>query len=664
MMSRWFSNMPRWTSATRLAFVLAVLWASAPGVAGDAPGWLHSLSAVPLPKYPDDPDVVRLFDERIITVKDSGEVKTLHRRAYKILRPQGRHHGTVVVSFDSETRLSNLKGWCIPAQGKDYEVKEKDALETGLSEELYSDERTKILTIPAAEPGSVIGYEYEQKERPYLLQNVWWFQDIHPVREAHLTLQLPSGWEYKAYWLNHPEKQPISLPNNQWRWDLADLPAVPQEPSMPPAAAVQGRLVVLFFPNADRQRAIGSWSDLAKWYGGLMVGRREASPEIKQKVMALTAGATTTLEKIRALVHFLQRDIRYVAIEIGIGGYQPHSAQEVFSKRYGDCKDKATLLSTMLREVGVESYYVVIHTRRGVAAPSHPPALGSFNHVILAIRLPADVSTGGLFAVQNHEHLGTLLYFDPTSSFTPLGYLPASLQANYGLLVTEQGGELLRLPLLPPSTNRLMRMGKLTLSPSGTLTGEVKEVRWGEPAVSRRAQLLEVQGPGRTKMLESFLATFLGGFTLTKAEVGNLEKYDENLMLDYNFVAENYAKRAGNLLLVRPRVLGQKSSDLLERKERKYPFEFSTASMETDTFEIALPPGYEVDELPPPVDVNYGFAAYRSKIEVSGGVLKYSRTYEVKDVFVSTAQLGELKKFYRQVMADEFTSAVLRRSSP
>ncbi len=664
MTNKWFSKRCKWASVTRAAFLLAALGAPARGLAGDAPGWLHALATVPLPKYADDPDVVRLLDERIITVKDSGEIKTLYRRAYRILRPQGRQHGTVVIRFDNETRLTSLKAWCIPAQGKDYEVKEKDAVETSLSEELYSDQRTKILTIPAAETGSVIGYEYEQKARPYILQHIWWFQDVHPVREAHLTLQLPPGWEYKANWLNYPEQQPAPLPNNQWRWDLANLAAVPQEPAMPPAEAVEGRLVILYFPNADHQKSVGSWNDLAKWYGGLTAGRREASPEIKQKVTALTAGTPSTLEKIRALVSFLQREIRYVAIEIGIGGYQPHGAQEVFSRRYGDCKDKVTLLSTMLHEIGVDSYYVIIHSRRGVATPNSPPALGSFNHVILAIRLPADVSTSTLYAVAKHEKLGSLLYFDPTDPFTPLGYLPSSLQANYGLLVTEQGGEMLQLPLLPPSTNRLLRMGKLTLSPSGTLTGEVQEVRWGEPAVSRRARLLDVQGAGRTKMLESFLASFLGGFTLTKAAVGNLEKYDENLVLDYSFVAESYAKKAGNLLLVRPRVLGQNSSDLLERKERKHPFQFSAASMETDTFEIALPAGYEVDELPPPVEVDYGFAAYSSKIEVSGSILKYSRTYQVKDVLVPTAQLGELKKFYRQVAADEFSSAVLRRAGP
>ena len=152
----------------------------------------------------------------------------------------------------------------------------------------------------------------------------------------------------------------------------------------------------------------------------------------------LTAGAPTQLDKIKALATFVQRDIRYVAIEIGIGGYQPHTAQEIFADRYGDCKDKATLLSTMLREIGVESYYVLINTARGVAMPEVPSAL-SFNHAILAVRLPADISNPTLYSVSEHVGLGRLLFFDPTHPLTPLGYLPPTLQAKYGLLVSEQG---------------------------------------------------------------------------------------------------------------------------------------------------------------------------------------------------------------------------------
>jgi len=647
-----------------LAALLAL--GAAPCTAGDAPAWLHNLASAPLPKYSEETDAIRLLDEQVVIVKENGETKTIFRGAYKILRPQGRKHGTVVIPYDNETRISNLRAWSVPAQGKDYEVKDKDALETSItSGSFFEDARIKVLKIPAADPGSVIGYEYQRKERPYLLQQIWWFQDVHPVREARFTVQLPPGWEFKASWVNHPELQPTALRENQWQWSLSNVPAVKTEPFMPPAPAIEGRLVLTYFPRdpSMRQKTFDSWRELGRWYGSLAAGRRQPTPDIRQKVAALTSGSKTSLEKIRALAAFAQRDIRYVAIEIGIGGYQPHTAQEVFANRFGDCKDKATLLSTMLREVSIESYYLFIHSRRGVVVPEYPPSV-TFNHAILAIRIPDEVPASAVFAVKNHEELGRLLFFDPTDTVTPLGYLPATLQSNYGLLVTEQGGELVELPLLPPAANRLIRTGKMTLNTLGTLTGEVQEVRWGEPAISRRYELLEMPGNDRAKVLESFLSRFLGGFILTRAQVGNLEKYDDNLVLNYSFMAENYAKIAGPLLLVRPRVLGQKSTDLLERKERRYPVEFPAASLETDTFEIALPTGYEVDELPPPVSVDYGFAAYQSKVELSGSVLRYSRTYQVKEVLVPTQRLDELKRFYRQIAADERTSAVLRRSTP
>jgi hypothetical protein len=370
-----------------------------------------------------------------------------------------------------------------------------------------------------------------------------------------------------------------------------------------------------------------------------------------------------TLDKVKALAAYLQREIRYVAIEIGIGGYQPHAAQEVFAKRYGDCKDKATLLSTMLSEVGVTSYYVIVNINRGTVARDFPSAR-SFNHVILAIRLPEEALVPNLYTLRKHDRLGSLLFFDPTDRMTPLGYLPPSEQANFGLLVTEEGGELLPLPLQPPSTNRLLREAKLTLDPTGTLAGEVREVRWGSPATFLREQLLEAPPGQRSKVLESFLGRFLGSFRLTGAQVENLERFDQNLILSYGFVSDDYAQRAGNLLLVRPRVLGEKTSTLLEKKERKYPVEFSDASLQTDIFEISIPAGYQEDELPPPVQAESSFGEYRSKTEVAGNLLRYTRTYQIKEVWIPTERLEEFKKFFRQVAADERASAVLKRAAP
>ena len=143
--------------------------------------------------------------------------------------------------------------------------------------------------------------------------------------------------------------------------------------------------------------------------------------------------------------------------------------------------------------------------------------------------------------------------------------------------------------------------------------------------------------------------------------MGNLRNTDLPFVYDYSVTARNYAKTAGNLLLLRPRFIGNKSSDLLETKEpRKYPVEFDGPSRDTDTFEIALPPGYEVDDLPPQVDADYSFASYHSKTEVSGGTLKYSRTFEVKELSVPVSKVEELRKLYRIIASDERSTVVLK----
>ena len=655
----------------RIPFVLApiilcFLAVVRPAVAGDAPAWMHVLVSVPLPAHDEKTDVVQLYSERTVIVQSADKIKTTVREAYKILRPGGREFGTLVVSFNSHKKITGMRGWCIPAQGKDYEVKDKEAIEISLPKidgsELVSDVKEKILRIPAADPGNIIGYEYEEEDQPFVLQDVWSFQETNPVREAHYSLQLPSGWEYKATWINYPEVKPTQA-GNQAQWVVSDIKAIKPENEMPPMRAVAGLLVLSFVPpGGGANRGFQNWREMGHWEAGLEQGRRDASPEIKQKVAALTSPAATQLAKMQALAKFVQSDIRYVAIELGIGGWQPHPAPEIFMHRYGDCKDKATLLSSMLHEIGVDSFFVSINTERGGAAPDRPPMIGWFNHEILAVRLPDVVKDSSLVAVLEHPKLGRLLIFDPTDEWTPFGQLRGELQSNYGLLVTPEGGELAKLPQLPTTRTGVQRTAKLKLSPNGTLSGEFLETRLGDSGLWQRITLKSAtKEADKIKPIETLLSHSLSTFQITKANVLNLNLTDQPFGYQYSLVAENYAKNAGNLMLVRPRVLGSKSSDLLETKEpRKYPVEFGGPSRDTDTFEIALPAGYEVDDLPPPVDADYGFASYHSKSEVNGNTLKYTRTFEVKELSVPLNKVEELKKLYRIIAGDERNTAVLR----
>jgi hypothetical protein len=635
-----------------------------------APDWLRAAAQEKLPAYDKETVAVILLDETQTTVHDNGEIDTLHRGAIRLLRPEARReYGGIAVDFDKDTKIAYLKAWTIESTGHEIAVGEKDAIEHGFLADIeYTDVRVKALQFPEADPGNVVGYEYVQKGRPYVFEDNWWFQDPAPVVTARFELQLPTGWEFTANWFNYPEQKPQSSAPNQYIWEVKNLPGVEIEPEMPPWRAVAGWVGVKYFPRdpAMRSKSSGSWQDIGLWFNGLSQSSRTPSPAIQQKVVELTSGISDPLEKIRILTTYMQQNIRYYAVEIGIGGWQPHPAAEVFAHQYGDCKDKATLLSAMLHEIGVESYYLAVNDRRGFIHANYPSI--SMDHMILAIRVPDSVPGKELYALVDDPKLGRLLIFDPTNERVPLGYLPWYLQDSYGLLMTPGGGELIPLPLLPPSTNRLLRTAKFNLTPAGDLSGEVQEVEWGGPAAQERAEFLEAQPSKRVEIFDHFLANFLNDFTLTAASLGNLDKYDQTFSLDYKFSAPGYANSTGDMLVVRPRVVGDKSAGMLhlftEQKPRKYPVEFTEATRQDDMFDIALPAGYVVDGLPQPVQADCPYASYHSEVKVSDGVLHYKRTFEIKDVMVPTEKLPEIRSFLQQVAADQQSAAVLRRTVP
>jgi hypothetical protein len=166
------------------------------------------------------------------------------------------------------------------------------------------------------------------------------------------------------------------------------------------------------------------------------------------------------------------------------------------------------------------------------------------------------------------------------------------------------------MPQLPPTSSGTTRTAKLRLDSQGVLQGEVQSDSRGDAAWWLRWELRAVEKDSdRIRPVERVMSHSIGSFQITHATMSNLHHSDAPFQYQWSFVAD-YAKQAGNLLLVRPRVLGVESSGLLETREpRKYPVEFPGPRHDNDIFEITLPAGYQVDELPPPTDVEYAFGS-------------------------------------------------------
>jgi hypothetical protein len=179
----------------------------------------------------------------------------------------------------------------------------------------------------------------------------------------------------------------------------------------------------------------------------------------------------------------------------------------------------------------------------------------------------------------------------------------------------------------------------------------------------QRAQLRAASvSTDRIKPIEKLAGASLSNFQVLKTSIANL--HAENLPFEWHYTLEvaNYSKMAGDLLLLRPRLLGNEGATFLETPAvRVQAVELDEPERDIDTVEILLPAGYTVDELPPATNIEDGFASYHSKTEFSGRTLKYTRTLEIKELNVPPAKADELKLFYRKIAEDERSSAVLKR---
>jgi len=630
------------------------------------PDWVVATAAIPTPSMAASAPAVTLLEDVLITVDPGGQAVERHREVIRILKPQGREYGDVGVDYDSDRKLLSFHAWSIGPDGHQYSVKDEEMRDHGFDGYgmLYVDERAREVTPPGADPGAVVAYEYTRQLRPYMSETSWDFQGSIPVLRSVFEADLAPGWKYEPVWCRHAPLDGQEVAPGHYRWELTNIERIDRrdQPLAPSAPALAGRMI-LHYSAADLPHGDALWARIGDWYETLAAPSTEshAGPSATGVVAAARELASPDADlttKLQSVAAFMQQKIRYVGIEIGIGGWRPHSAEDVYKNRYGDCKDKATLLISMLDALGVRATWVLVDTHRGFVDPGAPSIDG--NHAIAAIELPDGYSNPQMQAIVTAKNGHRYLIFDPTNEYVPIGSLPEYLQGGYGTLVLGTGSQVIPLPVLTPAQTVFDRTAKFTLSEDGKLEGKVVESSLGAPFWGDREELTMKSEKEQRESLEEKLHRDLAAFTLGDESAENVRKLDQPLTLTYALTAAQYAKPAGNLLLVRPRVVGT-VAEPFETKPRHYPVNFDSEGTWRETVEIALPKGFVVDDLPEPTTLDTSFASYKSTFEQKSGELEYTREYVLKAMSLPADRYSELQSFEQSVLADEQKSAVLKR---
>ena len=656
-------------SQLRVALSVAVLCVGLERCAyakDQVPDWVRAAAAQKTPDLPKDTDAVVLLEETTYSIAADGTRVDHVRKVVRVLRPQGRKYGQMFAGFNAGSKLRYMHIWSIGADGKEYAVKDNELIEEGSGEgfELYSDARARGGRAPAMDVGAIAAMEYERQERPFDNDIIWIPGEDVPVVKETLSLNLPAGFTYTSAWKGKPKAEAVDAEHGRTLWEInnqASLISTERIPLAPSDISRASRMDI-FYQGPGVGGAYGAmngdWQGIGVWYERLAKDRNKPDPAIAAKAQELVQGKTGFRDRVEAIANFVQGNIRYVAIEIGVGGYQPHPAADTFRVRYGDCKDKATLLSAMLAAVGIRSTWVLVDTNRGMMSREAPSLAG--NHMIAAIELPQDYLPQSMYSIVTAKNGKRFLIFDPTWEKTPFGHLERELQGSDALLVDGAGSQVIRLPVLAPQQNLVERKATFQLAADGGLAGTVQEQETGDIARARRYLFAEGTGKKQQEMLDRGMSRDMTAFSLTDVKVENANDLGKAMTLSYTLKADHFAQEMGPLLAVRPRVLGHEAP-MVDTKKREVPIDLGATEQVHDEFTIALPPGFTVDELPAAVRLDLGFAAYQSETKVESNVLHYSRTYTVREIVLPANRYPEVQKLARTINSDEQSPVVLKR---
>lgn len=633
-----------------------------------APDWLVQAAEAKNPEFQpkNRPGVVVLWDEGVYDYREDGTLLSTFRYAIRIVEPSGKSRARAYASYrEGSSRISRIKAWSIDRDNNVYAFKNSDIDDVAsTSFALYSESRAKICDGESrCQTGSVFGYEYTREEKSVFSQSMWFFQSNVPVLLSRIEISVPEGWNVEGTGFHGAPAS--TRDGNRYFWQMENLPKIVSEMDAPYRSVNRSFLSIdVRPPEGERTKhsslRFETWEDVANYTATIQDPQMTASPEIIAKARELTAGSEDVWSKVKAIGDYV-KSLRYASINFDLGqggGYIPRSASEVFEVGYGDCKDKANLLRSMLGVVGIKAYPVVVNASDNDRVYPDWPSPFYFNHCIAAVEVDESVDT---HAVVEDKKLGRILFVDATSELTPIGELPFEEQGGLTVIGKMGQDELVRLPQAPPEGNLSGRTMWVELFPNGSILGVVHDTYKGKKADEERRIRLHSDEKEYKAIYERWIGNGNSSAVVRLNSINDNAATDRSFKVQFEFAIPRYAKNMRNQLLIfKPAILSRQEESPYEKRSRTMPLRIAPSMVSEDSV-IYLPAGFKVDDMEESVEIETDFARYSATLEQVKDKLLYKRSLKFNDKIVPPEDYSEVQDFYRSVIEADQTPVVLAR---
>ncbi len=596
-------------------------------------------------EYPDEGAIV-LFDEgKLETFGDSESGFTVYekQRIIKIFNPRGYRYASVAIPYTPRNDIENIQARTILPSGDIVVVKPDEIYDISLYPNfmLYSDQRAKIFTFPAIENGSVVEYRFNITYQGHTYGNSWNFQDNIPVLFSRFSIRIPSEAEPKYHTTGidiEPQiKKGPSGFKSEYSWEVKNLKALKPEIGMPVRKKVAARLNI-GSANTD------TWPEIADWYKKLSQPQMNSTEKIKNMVARITKGVIDPNEKLKLIFEWVRDNIRYLSVSIGIGGYQPHAADDILFNRYGDCKDMTTLLCTMAKEADIDVYQALISTWQNGRADTTLASVSHFNHVVAFC--PSLGESG--------------IWMDATNKACPFGQLPWYDKDMITLLVKDDSSGIMSTPPVTINENRKLMEWVVALDSSGSALVEGKNMLWGSSANEFRNDLMRKSQSETEIWIHSFIAGKCALTSLDTFSIIGLYPIKDPLIFKYKFSTENFANSANGTLIFAPGDISDMNlSEFFISENRQFPIRFRYGLQTKMNLTIQMPEGWKtsVVRFDDTITSEFGNASWKWFVSRDEFIIQNEFVIEGKGI--SPEKYTEFKKYLNSIEKNELKEVVL-----
>jgi transglutaminase-like putative cysteine protease len=588
--------------------------------------------------------------ETTVNMLSADNVVYTVKEAVTVLNKGGEDHALLVLPYNKNTTIKSAKGQILDAHGI---VMSKFTLNNFIDQSavsdfsLYEDDRLKYYRPVITSYPFTIVYEYEIRLKQNLIIPDWYANhdpDLAVEKSTYTFNYSPAEKiRIKAYNYKGEAKELQTEKQKSITWSVENLAAFKQEPYAP--SPDNYRTYVKIAPEQfayyRTKGKYSNWEDLGKWiYTDLIKTRQALNPAVVAEMKSLVQGLSSDKEKAKRIYEYMQRKTRYISVQIGIGGFQPMFSNDVDRLGYGDCKALVSYMQSLLAAVDIPSYYCVVYAGR--TKQNMDPEFASMdqgNHVVLALPLGKDTT-----------------WLECTNQNVPFGFLGDFTDDRLVLACTENGGKLLRTPVLKTEMNETRRKATLVVDQAGNVSGTTNTTYKGSQYDIHEG-LIRKPLSEQTKMLSSYYDVDNMNFNQVSVTQDKSEAPVTTEKLNVRITT--YVPRSQQSAYLMPNAFNRQSVTKTV-SNRKLPLYINRGYTDEDEISYQLPAGYEIEFQPKDLEVKTPFGSYVSKISKKGNELLYYRKFILNNGTHPAKDYAAFSEFMNQVSTADRAKVVLK----